>query len=382
MNVAYNGMLLSGRFSGVEVCIHELFRHLERRDEFRYTLYAPRSFGAGGGARTRVVHPGVRTAGRLLRIAWEQLALPGRLRRDGAALLHAPGYVMPLGSPVPTVVTVYDTQALDHPEWCTPSNRLHYGLLLPRSVRRARRVIVPSSATQADVCRLFPGAAGKVRVVAPGVRLGGGVPRDPARRAEFRRRNGLDEGYILFLGNVEPRKNLPMLIRAFHMARAEGALRQKLVIAGEAGWGQSAVERDVVRLGLAGEVRFWGYVAEPDLSMLYAAADAFVFPSLQEGFGLPVLEAMACGTPVIVSDRGALPEVAGEAAMVVPADRPEAWARALGELVADSERQASLRAKGEARARAFTWDEAARLTETVYREVLAECRPGSPWGQP
>lgn len=371
MNVAYDGMLLSGRFSGVELCIAELFRHLHEREGCRYTIYAPRGCPADVAGRARLVQPRLPTRFRAARIVWEQFVLPHLVARDGAAVLHAPGYVMPLAARIPTVLTVYDTHALDHPGWCTWTNRLHYGALLPRSIRRAARVIVPSEATRADLCRRFPEVADRVRIIRPGVRASMAQPADPGARARFRTQSGLESGYALFVGNIEPRKNLPMLLRAFHAVRAQGKLSQRLVIVGEPGRGMAAVRQEVLALGLDEEVRFWGYASDSDLALLYAASDALVFPSLHEGFGLPAVEAMACGAPVIVSDRGALPEVAGAAGAVVPAEQPDAWARALADVLGSPVRQAEMRVKGTARARAFSWAAAAQQTECVYRDALA-----------
>jgi len=290
--------------------------------------------------------------------------------RDGIDLLHAPGYIAPLASGVPVVLTVYDLIALRHPRWCKRSNALHYGLMLPPSVRKAARIIVPSEATRRDVAERFPAASPKVRVIPLGV---GEQYRRLADRGAVRRacdRYGLPERFILFVGTQEPKKNVPGLLRAFQLLRSGGSCAHKLALAGRRGWGRADVPARIRELGLTGEVVMTGYVPDGDLVCLYNAADLFVFPSLYEGFGLPPLEAMACGVPVVCSTAGGLADVvAGAALTAEPGDAP-ALAAAMREGLTDAALRGRLAAAGAERAAQFTWRRHAEQVERLYREVL------------
>jgi len=188
--------------------------------------------------------------------------------------------------------------------------------------------------------------------------------------ATLRRRHGLPEPMILYLGTLEPRKNLPRLLEAYALLRRRPGVRHRLVLAGGRGWYYDEIRAAVERLGLRDEVLFPGYVPEEDKPLWYSAADLFVYPSLYEGFGLPPLEAMACGTPVVVSNTSSLPEVVGEAGLCVDPLDPEALARAMLALISDRERHRAYREAGLARARAFTWRTTAARTAALYHAVL------------
>jgi glycosyltransferase involved in cell wall biosynthesis len=305
-----------------------------------------------------------------VRIVWQQCVFPVAAAKGGFDLIHAPGYVAPLATGLPVVLTVYDLIALEHPQWCRRSNRLHYRLLLPRSIRKAKRIIVPSAATGRDLVRRFPASGNVIRVIPPGVRQGLQPVREAGALEAVRNRYARGDRYVLFVGNLEPKKNIAGLIRAFHHLKAGGGIAHRLVIAGRRGWKCGDVFTQVRELGLAGEVDFAGFVPLRGLAALYSAADAFVFPSLYEGFGLPVLEAMACGTPVVASDRGALPEVVGDAGLLVDPRRPEDIARALRDVLSGAELRRTMIEKGLKRAGVYSWRKAAGETENVYAEAV------------
>jgi len=194
--------------------------------------------------------------------------------------------------------------------------------------------------------------------------------RNPARLAEVRRRDGLRGPYILFVGNLEPRKNLVRLIEAFGRLKARHTLPHQLIVAGKRGWLYRSIFEAVERLGLRDDVIFTGYVPAEDLPALYAMADLFAFPSLYEGFGLPVLEAMACGTPVLTARTGSLPEVAGEAAWYVDPLDVEALADGMARILTDPGTRADLVDRGLLQAKRFTWAKTAAATLDIYRRTL------------
>jgi glycosyltransferase involved in cell wall biosynthesis len=266
-----------------------------------------------------------------------------------------------------SVVTLHDLTLLLFPEWHPPDRLALMAHALEPAVMRADHVIVPSHATRSDVLKLLPVDSERVTVVPEGV-APSFAPRPAqevdARLAPLGLRTG---GYLLFLGTVEPRKNLLRLLQAVELsAPAIGPL----VIAGGRGWNNAAIEDAAGRLERAGRVRRLGYVPDALRPALLTGARAFVYPSLYEGFGLPPLEAMACGTPVLTSNVASLPEVVGDAALLTSAEDVPALAAALERIWTDDALRADLRARGLARAREFSWERSARLTLDVYDRVL------------
>jgi glycosyltransferase involved in cell wall biosynthesis len=307
--------------------------------------------------------------GRLARIVYEQCCLSGALR-GRCDLLHCPGYVMPLNWRGPSVLTVHDLIALQFPRWCKRSNVVHYRIMLPRSIARATAVLVPSETTAQVVGERYPEAVAKLRVVPVGIdecyR-----PASEQAVAQIRQRLHLPERFLLCVGNIEPKKNLAAVVKAFdQLAATPGASDLHLVIAGKPAWDFADVTLAVGASAHRGRIHLPGYVAAADMPALYTAAALLVQWSLYEGVGLPPLEAMACGTPVVVSDGGALPEVSGPAARVVPLGPPERLAEALETLVSDEAALADLRQRGLAYVARFTWHAHARAVAALYEEIV------------
>jgi glycosyltransferase involved in cell wall biosynthesis len=305
-------------------------------------------------------------------IRWSKNLALRRLERDGFDLVHAPGSPIafarprPVGaSPTKRVLTVHDLTTFLLPQFHERRQVREFQQYLPRALGSVDGVVCVSESTRRDLARLFPEAPAKTAVIAPGV--GPSFRRtDPSG---LRRRLGLPARFVLALGTLEPRKNLRRLIEAF--GRADLADTQ-LVLAGDAGWKQQELQREIQGEKWSKNVRWIGYVAEEDLPALYTAAQAFAYPSLYEGFGLPPLEAMACGTPTLVSDASSLPEVVGDAAVLVDANDPDAIADGLKRLLLDERLRARLAKAGPARARTFTWERAAAQTWSFYEDVCAQ----------
>ncbi len=331
-----------------------------------------------GEARLRhAPPPGVRLAyplwptgrQRAARIAWEQLAQPVALRREGVDLVHGMAYALPLLGPAPGVVTVHDLSFRLYPGAFNRANRLYLSAITRASVRRARAVIADSANTAHDLTRLLGVPPEKVVAIPLGVDARY-APPSPQQVTEFRRRQGLPDRFILYVGTLEPRKNLPVLVRAYAQLRHADPAAPKLVLAGGAGWRYAPLFGLVEELGLKDSIVFPGYVPQADLPLWYAAAEVLAYPSLYEGFGLPPLEAMACGTPVVTSTASSLPEVVGDAGLMVSPDDPAALAHALHRLLTEADLRAEMRARGLARARQFTWQRTAEATAEVYQRVL------------
>jgi glycosyltransferase involved in cell wall biosynthesis len=279
--------------------------------------------------------------------------------------------VLPLAAPCPGVVTVHDLAFVRTPETMRPVKRLYLTALCRASVRRAAHVIAVSQQTATDLQHCFGTPPARITVVHNGV-AARFTPRRADELAAFRQQRGLPSRYLLYLGTLEPRKNLEHLVRAFAQWRTATATMPathdvKLVLAGAKGWYYTEIFRAVEALGLAEQVIFPGFIPGDELPDWYAAATAFVFPSRFEGFGLPVLEAMACGTPVVCSRAPGVSEVAGDAALTFPPHDVDALAAALEVVVNQPAARQELAKRGLAQAARFTWRRSAETTLAIYR---------------
>lgn len=360
MRIAVDATALYGRYGGVEYALWNLLCALHAEDtQHEYCIYIP---GDGPppaslkkfNARWRWIRLPFTGRQKLQRILWQQRLLPAQLLRDGCDILHAPTYVAPLQVPVPTVLTVYDLIALSHPRFATRLNRLHYSALLPASIKRAARIIVPSQAVGRELTARFP--VRFPRVVELGLEPAFFEPPSGQAQAKVRKRYGLPERYLLFVGNFEPKKNLQNLLRALELVPGAPPL---VVAGGNRAWPGHQVQGSAL-------VHLTGYVARADLPALYAGCTAFVFPSLAEGFGLPVLEALACGAPVVTSKAVPLPELR-QAALICNPQSPADIARCISRILHGTEETARLQTAGREYARPYTWRRAARETLAIYR---------------
>lgn len=302
-----------------------------------------------------------------VRILWEQVAGPVALGRQRIDVAHAPVNVAPLLTRVPTVVTVHDLAFRIYPEQYPAAKRRYLDAMTRRSVRRAARVIAVSENTRQDVIRLYGVPPERVVVVPNGVPSDLAPVDDRAALQALRDRHGLPEEFILFVGTLQPRKNLVGLLRAF--GRLRDRVQAPLVVVGAPGWQYQPIFDEAQALGVADRVVFAGYAAPEELRLWYSAATVFIYPSLYEGFGLPVLEAMACGAPVITSSTSSLPEVVGDAALLVDPTDLDAIAGSLERVLREPQLRRTLRQRGLARAREFGWERTARETVAVYRAV-------------
>jgi len=292
---------------------------------------------------------------------WEQVRLPLALRTYDLDVFHTPAGGPPITS-VPSVATIHDISPIVHPEWFATRYVALYRLLTAHAVRTSDRIVTVSGFARDEIVDHYPAARGKTVPIHNGVTLRDCDDGDPVERRDGR-------AFLLFVGALNPRKNLRTLIESYRRYRERTAEPQDLVLAGP--------DRDVFASGglkRTTGVRTLGFVSEAQLTWLYCNATAFVFPSLYEGFGLPILEAMGVGTPVVTSDRGAMAEVAGDAALLVDPERPETITDALARITTDSDLRTRLASAGPARASEFTWTHAAEETMRVYREIAAEER--------
>lgn len=377
MHVAINAHLLahtrSFRRAGISHYVEQTLLQLGALDrESRYDVYTTRGLDAtalGLPPNFRVIPSRLPTINPRVRIPWEQLLAPLLLRRSGARLFHGVHSVVPLASPVPSVVTVHDLAFIRFAQTFRAYNRAYLDFATRLSVRRASRILVVSEHTRREVVGLLGVPPERVIVTPNAARAHFQVP-EPGTLEAFRARKGLPERFVLYVGTLEPRKNLTTLLEAY----AEVARRHDvpLLVGGGKGWLYDAVFQRLEQLGLRERVQFVGYIEEEELPLWYAAATVFVFPSIYEGFGMPPLEAMACGTPVIVSSSSSLPEVVGDAGLLVPPHSPAAFAEAIDRVLGDAGLRQELRERGLRQARSFSWRTTAERTLAAYRAVLAE----------
>jgi glycosyltransferase involved in cell wall biosynthesis len=291
-----------------------------------------------------------------------------RLRLD---LLHTADFIPPAFGYRHSVITVHDLNFLYYPQFLTAESRRYYNQQIGWAVRRADHIVADSHATKSDLVALLDVPVEKVTVVHlsadPMFRP---LPEDQA--VPVAARHGLGPGYVLFVGTLEPRKNLTGLLQAYRLVLDAGVTTAPLVLVGNKGWLYDEVFERVEALCLGDQVRFLHGVPDTDLLGLYNAASVLVTPSFYEGFGLPALEAMACGTPAVVANRASLPEVVGEAGLLVDPDDPDDIARALSRVLTDGMLRAQMRELGLAQVARFTWERTAQATLAVYQKVLGE----------
>ena len=379
-HVGLNAHLLSlgndYRGAGASGYIYNILHHLPAAaPELRYTvfLHEPRFSPPQDMRVKRSRWP---TVVPYKRIVWEQVVAPIVLRREQVDLLHAMAFVVPMISPCPTVVTILDLSFMLFPSAFKTLNRLYLRVMTRASVRRAKYVIAISESTRRDIISRLGVPGERVKTIYCGVDSSF-QPLPTAEVQAFKQQKGLPEQFVFYLGTIEPRKNVSRLVEAFAALCASAPQEmtgQHLVVAGGKGWLFESVFSQVEELGIQDRVHFVGYVPEGEKRLWYNAATCFCYPSLYEGFGLPPLEAMACGVPVITSNVSSLPEVVGDAGLTVSPEDSAALCEALHQVLANPAVQADLSQKGLERAKRFSWTRAARQTADVYR--LTQASPG------
>jgi len=371
LNLVY---LVPGATGGTEITARELLPALVAAggDRVRFTAFLNREAAAADGGPWKelmdwVTVP-VNATNRVEWVRGEQQHLPGLARRAGVDVLHSLANTAPLRGRFRRVVTVHDLIHRFFPDTHGGLKARGMALLVPLAIRRSHRVITVSAATADDLVRELHVPRGKIDVVPSGI--GATARAEPVAGGELRARHGIgDRPIALSVSAKRPHKNLPRLLEALALIPAER--RPVLVVPGYGTFHDDALAADVQRLGIAGDVRMLGWVDDAELEGLYAEAAVFVFPSLYEGFGLPVLEAMARGVPVACSDRGSLREVAGDAARMFDPEQPSAIAAAIEEILADPALADRLRAAGREQAARFTWPKTAQGVLASYERALA-----------
>jgi glycosyltransferase involved in cell wall biosynthesis len=371
VKIGVEGRTLQGERYGVARYLVNLLRNLvELEGEEEYIVYlsqpiVPLDFSS---PRMRL-----EVLGRAPGLTWRHLRLPMAMHRAGVDLHFSPSYFLPLVKVCPSVAVVHDITFKVHPEWFAQDRRFRFDRLFWREVKRAERIVTVSEHSKADIVRILGVEASRVTVIPEAADPFFRPVRDEERLAGVREKYGLEPGFLFTAGAIHTRRNLERLIEAVSRASRDLGEETELLILGTTApftppvdiWGTAR------RCGMEGRVKHIEYVSEEDLLLLYNACGIFVYPSLYEGFGLPVIEAMACGTPVVCSNVTSLPEVAGDAALYFDPLSVEEMADAVARAMEDGGLREELGRAGMSRAATFSWSRAAAETLRVFREIIA-----------
>lgn len=372
-HIALNAQLLklgnNYRSAGITNYIYQLVRHLPQVSDYRYSVWTGEGAAEFTGmTRYRTHLPTHRPP---VRILWEQLVQPFEILRRKPDLLHGLAFVLPVATTTPGIITIFDLSFFHVPETFNRVNRLYLQTMSRVSAKRAVHICAIAEHGRQDIVKILGVTPDKVSVVYPGLDPRFATPPTASEIAEFRQRKGLPDRYVLFQGTLEPRKNVPMLVRAYAEARKQ-VPDVHLVLAGGKGWGFDEIFAEVERLGLQTHVHFPGFVPSEEQRLWYAAAELFVYPSRYEGFGLPPLEAMASGTPVITSNAASLSEVVGDAGTMIDPNDEAALTAAMMTLLRDPALRAERQHLGLRQAATFRWETSACTQAEVYRTALGQ----------
>lgn len=305
------------------------------------------------------------------RVVWEQFTLPALIKQRRISVLHSPVNVLPAFVPADcaTVITLHDLAFVRFPEVVTGAKRLYHRIFTINSLHKATKIISVSESTRRDAHELVGIPLDHIHTVYPCIDKRFSNVFVEEKLHHFRCQNGLEEGYILYLGTLEPRKNIPVLIEAYAQLRQTHSLKEKLVLAGGKGWLYDAIFAKVQQLGLEQDVLFPGFVADSEQALWYQAASVFVYPSLYEGFGIPVAEALACGLPVITSNVSSLPEAGADLALCIDPHGPAVLSETLYQVLTDKTLREKCRRMAPSVAQRFSAQAMAMQTIAVYEQA-------------
>lgn len=354
------------RKAGIHVYLSEVLRNLPTHEHLEYKTFS--SFAPPANSRADIAWSKTNpiTTNPLGRILWEQLVWPLRSRFSGCDLIHGAAFSLPVMSTLPSVVTIFDLSFIYFPELFPTFRRLYLQWATRVACKKATKIITISDASRQDIIRLFGISEEKIAVVYPGTREMFIPPQKETVEA-FRKEKKLPARFVLHVGTLQPRKNLKRLVEAYHQANPKDV---DLVFAGGKGWFYEEIFQTVQALGIEDRVHFPGYVPDSDLSSWYAAADLLVFPSVYEGFGMPIVEAMSCGTPVMASNASAMPEAVGDAGVLFDPTNTAELAGTLEALLDNPDKLLEMSQRGLLQAQKFSWQKAGEETLAVYLDAL------------
>ncbi len=354
-----------------ELLINNLARLDTINDYYIYISNAPRPATFAAAPNFHIRESRLPTVKPPVRISWEQGLAPALLLRDKLSILHCPVNVVPLAAPCRTIVTIHDLGFMRYPERYRTAKRRYLQTMTNFSAHRAAHIITDAESGRQEIIELLGVKPEKVTAIPLGVDARF-QPLEPVQIEQFRREKNLPARFVLYMGTLEPRKNIPLLLKGFARLKKEqpqAVEGVELILGGAKGWMYEEIFRLVRELDLEAITHFPGYVNEEELPLWYNSAECFVYPSVYEGFGLPPLEAMACGCPVITSNTSSLPEVVGAAGLTVGPQDEIGLSAALAQLLTSSTERSIRRELGIVQARKFSWEETARRTLEIYQEI-------------
>ena len=356
MKIGIDVQTTLGQKSGFGFYVKNLVEHLKKVDtENEYVLIAPEMIEKDFSTPQRFV--------------WDQFSFPKMAAKAKVDVLHQPCFSAPLFYSGKIILTIHDLISHYFPQNMPSGSRLYFSKWMPLTYGRAKKIIAISENTKRDIMSLLKIPEEKIVVIHSAVGEEFRQIDDKAKIAEIKKKYATGEHFILDVGTLEPRKNLPFLVRAYNIALKEGKISHNLVLTGKKGWYYESLFDLIKELHLEDRVILPGYVPDEDLPYLYNAADLFCFPSLYEGFGFPPLEALSCGTPVIAANNSSIPEVVGDAGILLDIDDEKVWAANIIEVLSDEKKLQELRSSGLEQAKKFSWAKTARETVKVYEEV-------------
>lgn len=337
--VLINGLQLGKQLSGVQYYIKHLLNSISniKPDGAEITFLVPKSYSPTELLKTHIKlhNVGFNTNNRTLRISFEHFNINRLIKHGRYDIFHSPTYVLPRFCSSKKIVTIHDTIALDYPELCSPTNGNYFKLMLPRTIRQADKIIAVSQKVKHDIIRHFKVQENRISVIHNGLSPIYKPVINTQVLQRVRKRYKLPNQFLLFVGNIEPKKNLKLLIQSYTSLIKRYNIKHQLIIIGQLAWKYKEVLSMIEQNPFKHKIKLLGYVEEIDLPAIYSLASVFVFPSLYEGFGYPVLESMACGTPVICSNRGALPEITGGNCLLIDPMKKEQLDEAIIKLITD-----------------------------------------------
>lgn len=374
MKIGINARYLQKETSGIINYLLNLILNLKKIDKVNeYVLF----FGndkpvpseiLGGNFKSNT--PNIITNSQIMRVLWEHLYLPSAIKKLKVDVFHEPSFVTPVFKKCPTVVTIHDLAYLYFPECFARRNVMYFKAMVARSVIKSDTVIAVSENTKKDIINHFKICPDKVRVVYEAVDGFFRIVNDSKESERIKRKFNITKEYILNVSLISPRKNLVFLLNSFKKLRENKNIDCQLVIAGGKGWRYENIFKTAALLKLENNVIFTGQVSNNEILHLYNNAILFAYPSLYEGFGLPVLEAMACGCPVISSNTSSIPEVCGNAAVLVDPKNIDGLTEAMYKIITQDSMRQMYRKGGLARAGCFSWAKTAQQTLDIYRELV------------
>lgn len=373
MKIAINTLSLNRTKAGMGNYIFNLVNNLailDRKNNY-YIFVSDRNkdFFRIKQKNFRIINLGKGVTKGLNRFLWEQFSLPIYIRKQGIDVLHSPGFVLPFLSKAKNVLTIADMTFINYPEVHTLLKRAYFSLLMPPSIRKADMVLAISESTKKDAVKLVNVNPKKIKVTHLAYGEEFKVMDKKKAKVFARTMYGIDSPFIIFVGMIEPRKNLIRIFEAFSEMKKEG-IPHKLVIVGKTGWKYEKIFKSVDRLNLGKDVIFAGYIPDSDLAILYNAAEMLAYACLYEGFGIPILEAMACGCPVVTSNLSSMPEIAGDAALLVDPKEVQQIKSAMDRLIKDKKLRKDMIKKGLKRSSQFSWQRCARETIKAYEGMV------------